>query len=200
MQNAGSWQPPSRGWCVKVPDGGGAARSAPSRPNPDVTVSEWNCWLLAAAGHRTGDAPAPALPPFMPWTSHYSRSMAADQLSGPSVGDKFWKNVRHCSKFPWIWRNARVQLSIWYVKFLGHFSESCLWRYRIKTKYTLIRETNIILVLGVGWMFDTTEIKDKSEDILSICDDWGPNQPFVYLSFSKAWPPINIIDILYLIV
>ena len=41
----------------------------------------------------------------------------------------------------------------------------------LKTKYTLIRETNIILVLGVGWMFDTTEIKDKSEDILSICDD-----------------------------
>ena len=154
------------------------------------------CWRLL----DTGDAPAPALPPFMPWPSHYSHSMAADQLSGPSVGDKFWKNVRHCSKFPWIWRNARVQLSIWYVKFLGHFSESCLWRYRIKTKYTLIRETNIILVLGVGWMFDTTEIKDKSEDILSICDDWGPNQPFVYLSFSKAWPPINIIDILYLIV
>ena len=92
--------------------------------------------LLAAAGHRTGDAPAPALPPFMPWTSHYSYSMAADQLSGPAVGDNFWKNVRHCSKFLWIWRNARVQLWIWYVKFLWHFSESCLWRYRIKTKYT----------------------------------------------------------------
>ena len=186
MQNAWrSWQPPSRGWCVKVPDGGGAARSAPSRPDPDVTVSEWNCWLLAAAGHRTGDAPAPALPPFMPWTSHYSYSysMAADQLSAPSVGDNFWKNVRHCSKFPWIWRNARVQLSIWYVKFLGHFSESCLWRYRIKTKYTLIRETNIILVLGVGWMFDTTEIKDESEDILSIYYVTTGDQTFLSVFF-----------------
>ena len=139
------------------------------------------CWRLL----DTGDAPAPALPPFMPWTSHYSHSMAADQLSGPSVGDKFWKNVRHCSKFPWIWRNARVQLSIWYVKFLGHFSESCLWRYRIKTKYTLIRET-IILVLAVGWMLDNTEIKvkDESEDILSIYYVTTADQTFLSL-FSR---------------